>query len=261
MDTRRQGQVIIRDEDVGQLVVQGCIKFAKTHKPFMGMWMFGLLILIVASGFTPPPESVASYEKQISSLDIESLAVAEEELWEAEHRYDESRGWFWRCDDYCQEMKLRYQDRKRFYDVLEKEYRTGVAEAKSELGMFSHYAVEETRDLWWQRVAGGKNYAKRATMYDALFTGIGAMSRDEGIFEWLVRMAFKVLMNLTIGLVGAIITFGWTIWSVITSYNPSVVSAVVFFVCAILAACSVLFTWLFGLFTVGELPLLNVASH
>jgi hypothetical protein len=37
--------------------------------------------------------------------------------------------------------------------------------------------------------------------------GIGAMSRDESMIEYLLRLLLSVLFNFTIGLFGAIVAF------------------------------------------------------
>ena len=37
--------------------------------------------------------------------------------------------------------------------------------------MFSGYAVQEARDLFWSTFAAGKGFAKRSSMWDLLFMG------------------------------------------------------------------------------------------
>ena len=46
-----------------------------------------------------------------------------------------------------------------------------LSEAKSKVGVFSGYAVQEARDLFWSTFAAGKGFAKRSSMWDLLFMG------------------------------------------------------------------------------------------
>ena len=46
------------------------------------------------------------------------------------------------------------------------------------------------------QVSGGKQYAKRATMWDAIFVGIGTMSRrDEGLAAIIARYSTASLCS------------------------------------------------------------------
>lgn len=64
------------------------------------------------------------------------------------------------------------------------------------------------------QVARGKQFAKRATMWDALFVGISATRRDEGVLSVLLRIAFRLLVNLTFGLFMAVLEFLFSVWRV-----------------------------------------------
>ena len=46
-----------------------------------------------------------------------------------------------------------------------------MADAKSNVGVFSSFGVEEARDMFWRRFSDGKQFAKRQTMWDAMFMG------------------------------------------------------------------------------------------
>lgn len=74
--------------------------------------------------------------------------------------------------------------------------------------------------LWMMvQVAGGKQFAKRATMYDAMFMGVGSLTsrRDEGLLALVVKMVFRVLVNLTVGLFMAVLEFVFSVWRVSVS--------------------------------------------
>ena len=62
--------------------------------------------------------------------------------------------------------------------------------------------------------SGGKQFAKRATMWDALFVGMGTLRRDEGVAALIARVAFWFVVNLTIGLFTAVVGFLFSVWQV-----------------------------------------------
>lgn len=65
------------------------------------------------------------------------------------------------------------------------------------------------------QVGGGKQFAKRATMWDILLVGIGTSSRrDEGLVAVIARVAFRFVINLTVGLFMAVVEFMFSIWRV-----------------------------------------------
>ena len=78
--------------------------------------------------------------------------------------------------------------------------------------------------------------------------GIRAMSRDEHIMSYVLRLLMQVLMNITLGMIGTVIGFIWSLYSVIVTYQANIMSALVFFGFASLAAISFAFTWLIGIY-------------
>lgn len=71
----------------------------------------------------------------------------------------------------------------------------------------NQYGVEEARETFWSAFSGGKAFAKRATWWDFMFNSFRMMGRDESLISFLVGLLFKFLFNLTIGLVGALVSF------------------------------------------------------
>ncbi len=59
-------------------------------------------------------------------------------------------------------------------------------------------------------------------LYHSLILGSVSGGRDEGLGAFLIRFLIQVLMNFTIGLIGAAVGFMWTLWSVIQSFQPGV---------------------------------------
>lgn len=74
------------------------------------------------------------------------------------------------------------------------------------------------------------------------------------------RIAFKFVVNLTIGLFMAVIQFLFSVWTIIWSYQPDPVSTLAFAAMASLAAVSLLATWLLGLAAVGVTGVYAVAK-
>ena len=64
------------------------------------------------------------------------------------------------------------------------------------------------------------------------------------ILRWLVQLLF----NFTLGLVGALVVFLWKLWGLVNSYQPDPLSALVFSLCAALAATAMVATYLFAMY-------------
>jgi hypothetical protein len=71
--------------------------------------------------------------------------------------------------------------------------------AKSQVGITSEYGVQETRDLFWGTFAGGKDFAKRQSMWDLLFTGL-RWGKDEELFSVILRWLIQLMFNVTLGI-------------------------------------------------------------
>lgn len=72
-------------------------------------------------------------------------------------------------------------------------------QAKGHLGLFSVHAVSEIRAMFSRQFAGGKRFAQRSTLWDAVFMGIGSMGRDEALASYVLRIVIRLLMNFTLG--------------------------------------------------------------
>lgn len=189
------------------------------------------------------------YYKELQSVDTASIQRVGQELYFADQQYQQSRGWF-SCDSFCQQHKQRAEQLLREYNALRAEEERAMSSAKSKLGLFSEYGVEETRDLFWERFGQGKNFATRQTKWDALFYGISAMGRDESLVAYIFRLVLSFLFNFTIGVVGAVLVFIGNSVSLVRSYQVSFAEGLVFFGLASLAAVSFALTWLIGLYAV-----------
>ena len=160
--------------DVGGLIARGVWSTAKRHPIPIALNFLGLAVLFLASGFSPSSRAVAAYE---AALPSGKLLLAERSAASAAARaradYAAARGWF-SCDAVCSAARSASEAREREWRALSDKTAAAVSAAKAELGLFSTAGVGEARDQFWQSFAGGTAYAKRATMWDALFVSGGA---------------------------------------------------------------------------------------
>jgi hypothetical protein len=126
--------------------------------------------------------------------------------------------------------------------TAEREVDAQISEAKKHVGIFSTYGVSEARQLFWKRFGQGKDFAKEQSFWSMLF-----MHRDEG----LASFVFRVLLFFTIGVVSAAVTFLWSLWGVVSSYQAGSVQGLLFMGLAAIAVCAFIATWLIGLYLAG----------
>lgn len=165
----------------------------------------------------------------------------------AERGYYSSRGWF-SCDAVCQRRKSEVERLSAELRAAEEASFATVRRAKGRMGLFSSFGVEEARDLFWTRFAQGRSFAARQSRWDALFLGISAMGRDENLLSYALRVLAQVLLNFTVGMMGAVVSFIWSLHSLVQTYQASLAAGLSFFLLASLAAVSFGITWLIGMY-------------
>ena len=163
-------------------------------------------------------------------------------------RYQNSQGWFWSCNEQCQQYKTVFQQDKSFFYEIKKLEKEKISQAKGSVGIFSEYGVAETRYMFNDQFAKGRKFAKRQSQWDALFMGIQAMGRDESIINYSLRLLVNVLFNFTIGVIMALIGFLWNLYSFIIEYKANIWVAISFFMLSSLAAFSFAFGWLIAIY-------------
>jgi hypothetical protein len=107
----------------------------------------------------------------MGSIDVETQQAVHAKLWQAKQQYDATKGWFGACDAQCTRHKKTYDKAQAKWDVLKAEENAITKQAKSQVGIMSEYGVAETRDMFWGTFAGGKDFAKRQSLWDLFFTG------------------------------------------------------------------------------------------
>eukprot|EP00457_Paulinella_chromatophora_P007668 gb/GEZN01007692.1/.p1 GENE.gb/GEZN01007692.1/~~gb/GEZN01007692.1/.p1 ORF type:complete len:365 (-),score=56.94 gb/GEZN01007692.1/:322-1416(-) len=252
VDEYRRGAQEIQlpsETDISTALLAFGYRKAKQHKAVSFSWVFGLLLAFLMYGFAPTADQEARYRQGLGKVDQQALWKLEAQSMEAQATYHRLKGWF-SCDRECERAKEIADAVEAKFAAASFKANEQLSAAKSEVGLWSTYGVGEVRDLFWKRFGQGQGFAKRQSMWDALFMGM-SMGRDETLVSFIVRLLIQLVMNLTIGLIGATVAFLWSVWAVIKSYQPSGPEALVFFGGAALAAISFVASWLIGLYLAG----------
>ena len=61
-------------------------------------------------------------------------------------------------------------------------------------------------------------------MWDLIFMG-WRWGRDEQLVTVVLRWLMQLLMNFTLGLIGALFVFVWRLWGLIAAYKPDPLTA------------------------------------
>ena len=72
--------------------------------------------------------------------------------------------------------------------------------------------------------------------------------RDESFVEFALKMMVQVLINFSIGLIAALFIFVFGLWSIVRSYQPNPITAVIYFVSAVCAAFAFVSSYLLMLY-------------
>lgn len=254
---RRQGQwqqqrgrqiALPEPGDVGQMIVRGASAFARRHKVVTGGYLLGLIvILLVGSGTKLNYDQMREYNKIMNTIDVQAEYDASNDFWRAEQAYRASKGWF-SCDSLCQRNKQRMENARFRLDEIRKEGNLRMSDAKSVAGLFSEVGVGEVQDSFWAYFSRGKQFAKRQSMWDAMFMGMRSMGRDESMIEYGLKVLMQVLMNFSVGLVMALFMFVVGLWSIVRSYQPNPIIAVFFFISAACAAFAFVASYLLAMY-------------
>lgn len=267
MNRQPQEIALPSPDRIGALVIRGVATFARRNKVVTGTYALGLLLLIIFGGGGRPlsPQQSAAYSRILDSIDFDVEYQATEAYWRARQSYEMTRGWFWSCDPLCQRNKKRMDDAERALNAVRRESAARTADAKQLAGLFSEIGIGEVQDSFWQYFNAGKQFAKRQTMWDAMFIGIRSMTRgrDESWLEFGLKVLMQVLLNFSMGLIMALIFFVVGLWSIVRSYQPNPIVAAIFFCGASIAAFSFVTTYLlavYGAAAGGVYAVLKVAE-
>ena len=179
----------------------------------------------------------------MSTIDINAEFDASNRYAHAQHAYRATKGWF-SCDSLCQRNKARMENEKAALDDIRAEGYNRMSDAKKVAGLFSEVGVGEVKDSFWEYFHAGKKFAKRQSMWDAMFMGMRSMGRDESLVEFALKMLLQVLINFSLGLVMALVVFIFGLWAIVRSYQPDPITALIFFLSTACAAFAFVSTYL-----------------
>jgi len=253
-DRQRGAQIALPEPaDAGRLVVRGISSFARNHKVISGSYLLGILtLLLVGSGTKLSYQQSRDYNDIMNTIDLQAEYDASQDYWHARNAYQATKGWFFSCDHLCQRNKRRMEDMERVLNDVRREGQARMSDAKSIAGVFSEVGVDEMKDSFWSYFSAGKQFAKRQSMWDLMFMGMRSMmsrrARDESTMEYVIKILMNVLINFSIGLIMSLVFFIIGLWTIIKSYQPNPIVAVVAFVCASCAAFSFVATYLAAMY-------------
>ena len=202
------GTITISANNLGSLALASLQRFGRRHKVLSFSYLYGLttllLLLFLGSGTKLTLDQQRQYNRIMNTIDLTAEYNAASAYHMAYANYHHSKGWI-SCDAHCQHYK-RIMDRKKLiWDEIKAEGNARMSDAKSVAGLFSEVGVGEVTDTFWEYFASGKQFAKRQSMWDAMFMGMRSMSRDESMVEYMLKMLMQVLINFSMGLVMALV--------------------------------------------------------
>jgi len=231
-------EVDLRNESAGQVIVHSATNFVKRHYVVSSFWMIGLVVTLLATGYTVDGKTKVQYQQELQNArDIEEteVAVAYDRLQATYDRYYNSKGWFWRCDSDCTANYEAYlHERDRVYEA-EAQRDAALSKARSIVGIFSEYGVQDTRDLFWTSWEQGKALARRMSFYDAIFM---AFDHNDSIWAYLIQLVLRVIINFSLGFITAMISFLWNLIWFVRTYQAGIMG-VIFWLLAASAAFTI----------------------
>lgn len=242
---------IVTSNDISSLAVSTVKNFAKRHKVISVSYLYGLttllLLALLGSGTKLSLDQQRQYNRIMSSVNLEAEYAAASAYHVAYNNYYHAKGWI-SCDAHCQRYKKTMERRQYEWDAIKAEGNARMSDAKSVAGLWSEVGVGEVTDSFWEYFASGKRFAKRQSMWDAMFMGFRSMGRDESMVEYMLKMLMQVLINFSMGLIMALVIFIFGLWGIIKTYQPNPLTGLLFFVTAGCAAFAFVSTYIFALF-------------
>merc|ERR1712195_107901 len=248
---------------------------------FVGVWILGVLLMLYAPApITASDEAQDKYESLLAKAGtMREAIVAENELISAQRGLADAQGitFLWRLSAGSRQEVAKKQavhdSKKRVFDQLNGERMALVREAKNAVGLWSEYGIGETRVVFWKAVDEGKAFAKRMSWWDAMFLGAGAMfggrRGEDGagqLISYVLQMIGRILLNFTMGFVGAFFYFIYALFNLVFSYEPDAITGGLFFFVAFFAAGSMIAAVIFGMYagtaaTVGGIAYIAIKQR
>jgi hypothetical protein len=235
-------------------VTSSVIRLVRKHYILSGVYVIGLILAVIGSGLSVTAHQRSLYEERMShaiSITATDISQLNKDLRKFEQLYYANKGWF-SCDETCTKFYNRCEEIRVKLNNLKQKRDSVLLEGKQAVGAWSVYGIQDLRSAFWQAWEDGKEAARRMTMLDAMFIGIGTMTgnqsdRDNSFLVTLLRISFQFVANLTVGLFTSLVVFIVEAWYIISSYGPSFISRIALFALTIAASGSVVTTAIGGI--------------
>lgn len=238
------------DLDVGKIALRAATSVVKRRPVTVSLWALGLLLAAFANGFAVDGVTQESYSMALShaeEVDRRELSKALRALHKKEDKYHNAKGWFWSCDDRCQKALDEVNMARAEVDRVQRKKEQIMRDARKEVGIWSVFGVRDVRNSFWAAWKSGKDFAARYTMMDALFMMMPG-GREETMVSMLLKLLMQYIVNLTMGLVGALFFFVYDVYQLIVSYGERTLSGLAFFLLVLVAAMATVGTYLFAIY-------------
>ena len=107
------------------------------------------MLCLLFTGFSVTPQQTEKFNNILSTIKPGAVEDAQYDYNIAYQKYYNSKGWF-SCDATCTLNKYEMESAKTIWELEEKNMQATLSDAKSTMGIFSAYGVEETREKFWQ---------------------------------------------------------------------------------------------------------------
>ncbi len=251
MNTSRDGE--IQASQVVSTVANRVIKGAKKHYVLSSMYLVGILAAVLGTGISVSHSAGEAYDRKMAyANEVTSFELSKsyENMRRADELYYRHKGWF-TCDDRCMKYYNEANIQKERFEKVKEKRDSLLLDARREVGVWSVYGISDLRREFWNAWEKGKDAAKRMTMFDAVFIGVGSMfgssnDRDNSFIATVIQILFQFVANLTVGLFTSLVFFLFEAWAIITAYGPSILSALALFLVVFCAAGAVFVTTIGG---------------
>ena len=240
---------------VGELARKIALPFIQKHYVLSSMYLIGILAAVFANGYSVDSNSAGLYAEKMNyatSRTSPEIDYLSQQLYKAEDLYYRHKGWF-SCDAQCTNYYEKVTMLKDKLAVAKATRDSLLLEARQTVGPWSVYGIDSLRSAFWESWEHGKETARRMTMFDAMFIGLGSLTgsgsdRDNSLLATLFQILIQFVMNLTVGLFTSLMVFLFQAWSIIQLYGPSFISGVALFLLVFCAATATVFTAIGGIF-------------
>ena len=153
---------IVAIENASTAMIEVGTKFVKKNPIKVSFYIIGCLICFLFTGFAVSQQQEINYHNEMQAIDYEGLQNAYDQHKYYAEMYRRSRGWFYTCDERCQPLKKKHDEWKSLYQEEQKKVDLDFKLARSHVGIFSKYGVEEARQNFASQFARGNEFAKRS---------------------------------------------------------------------------------------------------